>query len=155
MARIEVEESLARIQTRLDEIASTAATPSEKQNLISASSPHSVHQHAQRYLGEVSDIHFFNVAKRTMGDLRASPEMIDEAVDSYDQEEAIPARQMEFELSAMPDPVQAEQYMEAYFSTIHIAYPFVPKSSFMRRYQSLRLGGDIDNLSPSWLGLLC
>lgn len=119
------------------------------------SNPPSPHRHAPRYLGEVSDIKFFNMAKRSLGDVGSSPEEAEGIVDSYDQEEAIPARQMRYELSVLPDPVKAEEYLEAYFTTIHIAYPFVPKASFMRTYRSLRSGDNIDSLSPAWLGLLC
>lgn len=151
----EVEESLALIQTHLDQAASQGTTNSTKQHQITYSSSNSPQRHAPRYLGEVSDIQFFNLAKRTLGDVGSSPEEVEEVVDSYDQEEAIPARQMRYELSVLPDPVKAEEYLEAYFTTIHIAYPFVPKASFMRTYRSLRSGGDIDSLSPAWLGLLC
>lgn len=154
VARAEVEESLARIQTHLDEIASPAPATNSPGNGALPSQ-----NHGQRYLGEVSDIHFFNLAKRTLGagdpGASQSPEIVEENVENYDQEEAIPTRQMEYELSAMPDLDKAEQYLEAYFSTIHIAYPFVPKASFMKRYRSLRLEGDVDHLTPSWLGLLC
>lgn len=152
VARAEVEESLARIQTHLDETASPA--PATNSSRHSAPSPQ---YHSHRYLGEVSDVHFFNLAKRTLGDVGASqsPENVEEHVESYDQEEAVPTRQMEYDLSALPDPVKAEQYLEAYFSTIHIAYPFVPKTSFMEKYHSLRLEGNVNNITPSWLGLLC
>ncbi|KAK2602912.1 hypothetical protein N8I77_009409 [Diaporthe amygdali] len=153
-AMAEVEESLALIQTHLDQAASQGTTNSTKQHQITYSSSNSPQRHAPRYLGEVSDIQFFNLAKRTLGDVGSSPEEVEEVVDSYDQEEAIPARQMRYELSVLPDPVKAEEYLEAYFTTIHIAYPFVPKASFMRTYRSLRSGGDVDSLSPAWLGLL-
>lgn len=55
----------------------------------------------------------------------------------------------------MPGPVQVEEDLNTYFSTIHFAYPFVSKPSFMAKLESLQTEGVTSGLTPSWLSLLC
>jgi len=76
-------------------------------------------------------------------------------MDSYDQDDPIPQR-LTGEISlTLPNPEIAESYIEIYFSTIHIAYPFIPKSTFIREYKKFREAGVFEDVQISWLALLC
>lgn len=87
--------------------------------------------HNERYLGEVSDVQFFNLVKRVLQIQGGSyPE---QNVDSYEQDGsteaggATPGTAVE-----IPSPENAKELMGVYFSTIHIAYPFIPETMFAR-----------------------
>lgn len=116
----------------------------------SASPPTSVHisegrndqltvspaNHNERYLGEVSDVQFFNLVKRMLQIQGGSyPE---QNVDSYEQDgntetpgDAITSTPME-----IPSPANAKELMDVYFSTIHIAYPFIPEAMIARHFSN-------------------
>lgn len=115
--------------------------------------------HSGRYLGEVSDISFFNLVRRMVlanGDGNDEGGMDnDEGMDSYEQEDPIPQRLLSEVSLELPSPEVAEEYIEIYFTTIHIAYPFIPKSTFIRVYRKLRECSVYEDMDISWLALLC
>ncbi|KAL2681317.1 hypothetical protein Neosp_008928 [[Neocosmospora] mangrovei] len=81
-----------------------------------------------RYLGEVSDVHFFNLVKRF---LQTSP-AVEQDFDSYEQEGEVSVGKSR--PTALPEPDEARRLCEVYFETIHLAYPFIPKSVFMETW---------------------
>ncbi|KAI8660148.1 Zn(2)-C6 fungal-type domain-containing protein [Fusarium keratoplasticum] len=81
-----------------------------------------------RYLGEVSDVHFFNLVKRF---LQTSPG-VEQDFDSYEQEGEVSVGKSR--PTALPEPDEARRLCEVYFETIHLAYPFIPKSLFMETW---------------------
>ncbi|KAJ4243059.1 hypothetical protein NW757_011590 [Fusarium falciforme] len=81
-----------------------------------------------RYLGEVSDVHFFNLVKRF---LQTSPG-VEQDFDSYEQEGDVSVGKSR--PTALPEPDEARRLCEVYFETIHLAYPFIPKSLFMETW---------------------
>jgi hypothetical protein len=114
--------------------------------------------HSGRYLGEVSDVHFFNLVRRMVlanGDGNHEGISNDEGMDSYEQEDPIPQRLLSEVSLELPSPEVAEEYIEIYFTTIHIAYPFIPKSTFIRVYKKLRESSVYEDIDISWLALLC
>lgn len=106
-----------------------------------------------RYLGEASDVRFFHTMKKILRDDVQSGGPIENETQSYDQEilhlETHDGRQN------LPTKDMADAYIEIYFSTIHIAYPFLSKPSFMARYERFWRGDKEVNEGPSWLPLLC
>lgn len=106
---------------------------------------------SQRYLGEPSDVRFFNLVKRVLQE--ESPSERDEGMDSYEQDDADDAAACEASVD-LPSPEVAERYLEIYFTTIHVAYPFIPRSSFMKTYRNVRERGVTENIDFSWLALL-
>jgi hypothetical protein len=106
-----------------------------------------------RYLGEASDVRFFHTIKKILRDNIQSGGPIENETQSYDQEilhlETHDGRQN------LPTKDMADAYIEIYFSTIHIAYPFLSKPSFMARYERFWRGDKEVNEGPSWLPLLC
>lgn len=99
-------------------------------------------------------MHFCNVVKLT-AESDADARDTADCVDNYDPEELAPPRPFSQPLMNMPGPVQVEEDLNTYFSTIHFAYPFVSKPSFMAKLESLQTEGVTSGLTPSWLSLLC
>lgn len=86
------------------------------------------------YLGEVSDVRFFNLVKRVLQP-QDETESFEKTFESYDQGDNIISKDMvsrkTIEMAVLGD---TDEYIEAYFSTIHLAYPFIPKTLFMEDY---------------------
>jgi hypothetical protein len=108
-----------------------------------------------RYLGEASDVHFFHMVKQVLGDKQLSDNTTENDMQSYDQEELL------FESPNghgahlhLPSREIADKYIEIYFCTIHSAYPFMYRPSFMIPYENFWKGDfEVGRRSP-WLPLL-
>jgi hypothetical protein len=107
------------------------------------------------YLGKVSDINFIQMA-RSIQRQSLHDDDCDDDVQSYNQDDthselsvatSIPGR--------LPLKHEADRYVEIYFSTIHLAYPFICKPLFMRQYNSFWDPSKRAGLAPAWLALLC
>lgn len=117
--------------------------------------PTSTHAHSTGYFGEVSDIHFFNIAKQTFRGNSKQPDQADELIDNYDQDVYPQSSCSNDQLEDVSIQHQTDIFLEAYFTTIHIAYPFIPKSSFLRKYRSLPECRSRVRLDSSWLAQFC
>lgn len=112
---------------------------------------------AERYLGKVSDVCFFNLVKRV---LQAQPGSLDsdQRVDSYEQVDdiaspsinVIPGRVVE-----LPSREAAKVFADVYFSTVHLAFPFIPQSQFMRSLDQALDSSDDCSLDNTRLALIC
>ncbi len=118
----------------------------------SASSPASVPIH--RYLGEASDVRFFNLVKRILLE-KHGRQLPEGDLDSYEQDDMAPQNRAVSTSLELPAPNLADEYIDTYFSTIHIAYPFVPRSSFLRIYAKARESGLATGFATSWFAILC
>lgn len=114
--------------------------------------------HSSRYLGEGSDIRFLSLAKDTFVDA-TSPDVAAQCIDSYDQEEtSLPFSPLISWVSEAPSWRDGERYMTTYFYTIHIAYPFLPRSYFISKvkaslFENTRNDQLKAQLTASWLSL--
>jgi hypothetical protein len=119
--------------------------------------PYASVRSSQRYLGEVSDVHFFNVVDRLLrgqdGEPKTEPE--DEAMSSYEQDEPPSAGPDGNRGIDLPSRQVADEYLNIYFSTIHVAYPFIPRSKFLRTYDRYMNSQEAENWDGYWLGTLC
>lgn len=149
--RAEVRNCLATVQARVGSLGTTDVDASP-----SSSAHSSIVQpiHSRRYLGEISDVHFCNIVKLT-AESDADARDIADCVDNYDPEEVALPRNVPQPLMNMPGRAQVEEDLHTYFSTIHFAYPFVSKPSFMAKLETLQTEGVTSGLTPSWLSLLC
>ncbi|KAM5521582.1 hypothetical protein FOXYSP1_15473 [Fusarium oxysporum f. sp. phaseoli] len=145
-----------RAKKALDRVASL--TDSHTNNISSISEPDQVSNlrppHTQhRYLGEVSDVHFFNLVKgllqtQELSDLR-------QRFDSYEQDgEVLAINGGSNEPTAVPGPIETKELVGVYFSTIHIAYPCIPQSTFMAVWGGFENFIKSDN-SPTILDVIC
>ncbi|RFU24419.1 hypothetical protein B7463_g11918, partial [Scytalidium lignicola] len=108
---------------------------------------------SQRYLGEASDVRFFHTIKKIFGDGYQGSQT-ESDIQSYDQgvlhletQDRLQGR------SDLPTKELADSYIDIYFFTIHIAYPFVNKPLFMEKYERLWAGNIDVGESSSWLSL--
>lgn len=89
------------------------------------------------YLGEVSDIRFVNVVKKFL-QTQDGTAMMQKDFESYDQGENLTSsNNVSYPTILLPTFEDAKHYVDAYFTTIHIAYPFVPETPFIRHYKTL------------------
>ncbi|OAA63726.1 Transcription factor [Niveomyces insectorum RCEF 264] len=111
---------------------------------------------AERYLGEVSDVRFFHLVDRALGDTGAADHSTEiEAVESYEQDEPSPESVAAHGAIVEPSGAEAAQrYLDIYFSTIHIAYPFIPRALFMKTYENYLASGKKERCGDAWLATL-
>lgn len=155
--RKSVDINLASIKARLEAVLSQTqlsedlpTQSKETRHIKLARTP----THSQRYLGEVSDVRFFNLVRRVVLEDDRSDEA-DEFMHSYEQDDPLPPNTVREVSLELPSPEIAEKYMDIYFSTIHIAYPFIPKSTFIRMHKKVREFGVCEDVEISWVALLC
>ncbi|KAJ8124779.1 hypothetical protein O1611_g8862 [Lasiodiplodia mahajangana] len=108
----------------------------------------------QGYLGETSDVRFFNLVKKIASPESGGSQGPAEDLDNYDSEELVPVRHLPNPLAQMPSRAIVAEYLDLYFSTIHIAYPFIGKHVFMSKLEILQTQGFTEDLTHSWLSLL-
>lgn len=109
---------------------------------------------AERFVGVASDLHFFNVIKRSFG---GSPPVGDSEQDKEDFEQYdvyAHEDQLDAMLAQVPERAVADQLIDTYFTTIHIAYPFLCKPLFMREYEQFWTQSTRSLEDPIWLSLL-
>ena len=90
---------------------------------------------SQRYLGKVSDVSFFNSVRDLLsndgGQLQQPSPM-----ESYERDAADPNDALEHHKNLdVPDREISDKYIATYFATIHVAYPFLCRPSFMHEYE--------------------
>lgn len=106
----------------------------------------------QRYLGEASDIRFFRTVKATFG--QQDPEVPEAQVDSYEQDGIRPGVS-EQDGGCLPDRTAADNLVNIYFATIHIAYPFISEPEFRTTYEKFWQSESLEGFRPPWLSTLC
>jgi hypothetical protein len=110
----------------------------------------------QRYLGEASELRFYHSVKRVLRDDQISETTLGNNIDGYDQEENYMAGPKGGRIAPNPPPRPlADTYVGIYFSTIHIAYPFVCRPVFMANYEQYWRGDIESGKHLSWVPLLC
>ncbi|KFG85393.1 hypothetical protein MANI_026129 [Metarhizium anisopliae] len=131
----------SRIKSQLDDVISSTRTEVAPRAVASDACGKSPSSHADRspgYLGEVSDIRFVNLVKQFLQTQDGSTRT-QEDFESYDQGESLVSPdKAACKTILLPVLEEAQQYITAYFTTIHIAYPFIPESRFMQDYKTLR-----------------
>lgn len=151
-ARVEVHNCLAIVQARVSSLA--ASSDGKSPPAVQAGTATLQPVQNRRYLGEISDVHFCKIVRQTADSDGESGDAADD-VDDYDLEEQATPRHLAHPLTEMPGRAEVEEDLHTYFSTIHFAYPFVSKASFMTKVETLQTEGVTTGLTPSWLSLLC
>ncbi|CAK7231815.1 hypothetical protein SBRCBS47491_008057 [Sporothrix bragantina] len=125
----------------------------------------------ERYLGEVSDVRFFNLVDRALADTSngSTPVTSDSAqvaagagddgeapLASYEQDDVSPEATAAHSNAVVefPDLETAERFLDIYFSTIHVAYPFLPRDLFMQTYRAYIASDRQTVPSDTWLATL-
>ncbi|CAK7265235.1 hypothetical protein SEPCBS57363_001481 [Sporothrix epigloea] len=162
----------AQAQATLPQSGSTATRPREVPRKRPSVSTASVPRTAERYLGEVSDVRFFNLVDRALagtgsrgtpaGSLPDEPMLdpasteTDVAMTSYEQDDFSPeSTAAHSDIPAnFPDSATAQRFLDIYFSTIHVAYPFLPRALFMQTYRAYMASGRQIVPHNTWLATL-
>ncbi|KAF5707185.1 transcriptional activator acu-15 [Fusarium mundagurra] len=111
---------------------------------------------AERYLGKVSDVCFFNLVKRVLQAQPGSSDS-DQRVDSYEQVDDIASPSvnvMPGRVVELPSREVAKAFADVYFSTVHLAFPFIPQSLFMRSLDQALDSSDDCSLDNTRLALI-
>ena len=108
----------------------------------------------QRYLGEASDIGFYNSMRKAMCSDSIKSTSSSPYMASYDHDEDPEIGPQEHLTNILPGRDTADKYCDIYFSTIHIAYPFVSRKTFQQNCDTFWQPEPLDDLSSSWLSLL-
>ncbi|KAI1152510.1 fungal-specific transcription factor domain-containing protein [Nemania diffusa] len=121
---------------------------------------HSPRTQGLGYLGETSDVRFVNNLIRTTHSPddfsgRDARDSTAEELANYDSEQLVSNRPLSDPLAYLPcSKDTALDYLENYFTTIHIAYPFVRRRVLISKFETL-LNTELHSLqSHSWLSLL-
>jgi hypothetical protein len=110
----------------------------------------------QRYLGEASDVRFYHTIKKILQDGDISNGVPENDIQSYDQGTLHLERQDRYDIEVdLPAKDKADEYIDIYFCTIHLAYPFVCKPSFMELYDRYWKGDLKVTENAAWLPLTC
>lgn len=135
-------------QLQVDHVSAIVGTKAGRQSGITGSDE-DLHGKDARlspsFLGEVSDLRFFNLVKSFL-QAQDDPGALHKAFDRYDQDES-KMSDTSFQGVYLPSPEDAKPYTDAYFSTIHVAYPFIPESLFMEEYSRIYTGDKQKNES--------
>ncbi|KAJ5659474.1 hypothetical protein N7507_005925 [Penicillium longicatenatum] len=119
----------------------TVATPPAHDSPV-ASSP--------TYVGKASDIHFIHSIRQCV---QGPTEPAGEAAQNYSQTHSPESLTLFKHPVLFPSPSEAEQFLDVYLSTIHVAYPFISKSVLLEAFQRFQ-AGDINKPEfRPWLAL--
>ncbi|KIW86522.1 hypothetical protein Z517_01920 [Fonsecaea pedrosoi CBS 271.37] len=148
LASIQLPNYLAK-QTGND---ATSVPPSPEQDVAGDCHPTAF----RRYLGEASDIRFFHAMESALCQQTEFVQQEDNPearVESYEQEG--PRQQpLEQNQGSLPPRAIADSFVDIYFSTIHIAYPFISQPDFRRTYESFWRSDSLEGFRGPWLSLL-
>ncbi|KAL1961728.1 hypothetical protein VTN77DRAFT_1128 [Rasamsonia byssochlamydoides] len=107
------------------------------------------------YVGKASDIHFFNTIRECIRQQEAIDLASEDRGDPcYDQTD-IPENPISFgKPLQFPSREEAARYLDIYFSTIHVAYPFLRKSTVLAHFERMWSEEVDEQQDRPWLALL-
>lgn len=113
-----------------------------------------------RYLGEASDVRFYNTVKQDLNRRlvidSSSLEYGEIEISTYEQNGKQQQSSSTHENGEMwPDHTTADHYLEIYFTTIYIAYPYLDRSLVEKRHDDWWQTRSTENHTSSLDGLLC
>lgn len=154
-------ESRTGIERELQAIRNEAKDESAEGGGESPSDSHQDDAPSERYLGEASDIVFYNTVKQSLNlqspaSGTGAPTSNDTPEASYEQLK--PNQRTQHELSSvMPSRATTNRYLDIYFTTIHIAYPFLPQALFEEAHNEWWQSGSQSKFASAdtWLALMC
>ncbi len=139
-------------ETAVERTGNASASPA---NLLALSATRAPHGPSPRYLGEASDVFFFNSVKSLLvGD--SSRHSKDAGVESYERDTLHLSTALAHDAAlCLPHRELADDLVDVYFSTIHAAYPFLCKQKFMTDYKLLWESTSPDQEPSIFRSLLC
>lgn len=158
--RDEADQVLARMKTAdraLSEAktATSTANPRQAGMLLDAPSPRQTQLQTERFLGDVSDVRFFNLIKQVMQS-HLGPTEAKQSIESYEQDDnSLSPSVVSNRVAQLPDPDKLIVFTNAYFSTIHLAFPFICQAPFMRSLNKVQTTTNSASIDSTTLALIC
>lgn len=107
------------------------------------------------YLGKASDIRFFNTIREFMREEEETSSGFDKhPAETYDQSHTSWMSSAVARPLKLPTRTSALMYLDIYFSTIHIAYPFLCKPMIFHHWTRISKGNFDKVADRLWLALL-
>jgi len=104
------------------------------------------------YVGKASDIHFVHhIRKYVAGN--GALDVDDLPTQSYTHYHSLGAFVALTQPPLVPSQAEAEQFLDVYLSTIHIAYPFICKSVLLKEFRRFQAGDHHRPEFQPWLAL--
>lgn len=121
---------------------SDSANAIRRVGIATASSP--------TYVGKASDIHFIQSIRQCIHGPGADEEV---PAQNYSQTYLSESLSSLTHPLLCPSPAEADQYLDVYLSTIHIAYPFVSRSILLDAFQRFQNGEVHEPEFRPWLAI--
>lgn len=122
---------------------------------LDRSSPRQAQLQTERFLGEVSDVRFFNLVKHVIQSHLGSVDA-KQGIDSYEQDGDILSPSVaSSRIAHLPSPDRLATFADAYFSTIHLAFPFINHAPFMRSVAEARDSASTTTPDSTTLAVIC
>ena len=111
------------------------------------------------YHGEASDIRFFTHIKEALHTSYTNHDTHDldndDSITSYEQNNVSQRRLTRLRDSLLPGKKDAENYVEIYSSTIHLAYPFLDHRELLHHHAQFWVSNSSDAIPSVWLSIIC
>ena len=104
------------------------------------------------YVGKASDIHFIHSIRQCVHGRRDVAEE-DTPTQNYSQTHVLENSTTLKHPLLFPSPAEADQFLDVYLSTIHIAYPFMPNSVLLDAFQRFQKGEVHEPEFRPWLAI--
>lgn len=140
---------LQNIKSRLPDTAkleqpSPSAIAGPQEDYATESSP--------TYVGKASDIHFVHHIRKYVAG-HGALDVDDLPTQSYTHYHSLGAFVALTQPPLVPSQAEAEQFLDVYLSTIHIAYPFICKSVLLKEFRRFQAGDHHGPEFQPWLAL--
>ncbi|GAB1192795.1 hypothetical protein APSETT444_001992 [Aspergillus pseudonomiae] len=140
---------LQNIQNQLPDV---AKTEQPGPNAIAAPQGDDTTESSPTYVGKASDIHFVHyIRKYVTGN--GSLDEDDLPTQSYAHHPNLGTFVALTQPPLVPSEAEAEQFLDVYLSTIHVAYPFICKSVLLREFGRFQAGDHNRPEFRPWLAL--
>ncbi|OGM51058.1 hypothetical protein ABOM_000038 [Aspergillus bombycis] len=142
----------AGLQNIQNQLPDATKTEQPSSNAIAAPPDDDTTESSPTYVGKASDIHFVHsIRKYVTGN--GSLDEDDLPTQSYTHHPNLGAFVALTQPPLVPSPAEAEQFLDVYLSTIHIAYPFIGKSVLLREFGRFQAGDHNQPEFRPWLAL--
>ncbi|KAJ5353056.1 hypothetical protein N7452_002030 [Penicillium brevicompactum] len=128
----------AAVDSRLREIRAFVSHEPQEPTGISPAQQHVTIAPSPTYVGKASDIHFIHSVNRCVGacDLLSEDVPIQNYSQTHISESPVALR----DPPLLPSKEEASLFLQVYLSTIHIAYPFLPRSALLEAFERFQSG---------------
>lgn len=128
--------------------------PQERASSPAANETNKRDNDSPTYFGKASDIHFFNTVRNFMREHEVLHAVEDKDAQTYEQTDVSENRTAFGKPLQLPSREEAGQFLDIYFSTIHVAYPFLCKSTVLRHFHRIWNDELNERFDRPWLALL-